>query len=288
MPVYNGETFIREALDSLLAQSFIDYELIISDNASTDNTEIICREYAAKDHRIRYVRQLENRGATENFRLLIDEAAAKYFMWAAADDKAAPNFIKEVFDVINRDETIILVMTDVQNISSDGALLEISRIENIRKKDVVADWPKVRRLFFENPTSNVFFCIYGLYRTKDMKLAQLNYKDKVKYAASSEVPWLAQISLLGKIVAIPYALKFYRRHYESIYHVEAKNFTVAKEIHNKINVSIILLDILIHSNLSLTEKILTCKTIVFTFLRFIVVAVVRAAVRRIKDKMSNG
>ncbi|WP_297762012.1 glycosyltransferase [Thermosynechococcus sp.] len=86
MPVYNGAKFIRDALDSLLGQSFTNFELIISDNASTDETEAICREYAAKDSRIRYVRQTHNRGAAANFKYVLDQAVAEYFMWAAADD----------------------------------------------------------------------------------------------------------------------------------------------------------------------------------------------------------
>ena len=86
MPVFNGDKFIREALDSLLAQTFTDFELIISDNASTDRTEAICREYAERDKRIRYVRQAENLGPAANFRFVLDEAVGEYFMWAAADD----------------------------------------------------------------------------------------------------------------------------------------------------------------------------------------------------------
>ncbi len=86
MPVYNGAQFIREALDSLLAQTFTNFELIISDNASTDDTEAICRDYAVKDARIRYVRQAKNLGATANFKFVLDEAVGEYFMWAAADD----------------------------------------------------------------------------------------------------------------------------------------------------------------------------------------------------------
>ncbi|OHB34086.1 MAG: hypothetical protein A2Y09_05285 [Planctomycetes bacterium GWA2_39_15] len=86
MPVYNGEKYIREAVDSLLAQTFTDLELIISDNASTDGTEAICREYAARDTRIRYIRQRENRGVVANFQFVLAKAIGEYFMWAAADD----------------------------------------------------------------------------------------------------------------------------------------------------------------------------------------------------------
>lgn len=93
MPVYNGEKFIREALDSLLAQTFTDFELIISDNASTDATESICRDYAEEDSRIRYIRQQENLGALPNFQFVLNEAFGEYFMWAACDDKWNMNWI---------------------------------------------------------------------------------------------------------------------------------------------------------------------------------------------------
>jgi glycosyltransferase involved in cell wall biosynthesis len=94
MPVYNGEPFIREALDSLFAQTFINFELIISDNASTDRTEEICREYAERDTRIRYIRQMENIGASANFQFVLGQANGKYFMWAAADDIRSASFLE--------------------------------------------------------------------------------------------------------------------------------------------------------------------------------------------------
>lgn len=96
MPVYNGERFIREALDSLLAQTFKDFELIISDNASTDATESICRNYAEQDSRIRYIRQQENIGALPNFQFVLNEASGEYFMWAACDDKWDRDWIKSL------------------------------------------------------------------------------------------------------------------------------------------------------------------------------------------------
>ncbi|ADR19063.1 glycosyltransferase family 2 protein [Calditerrivibrio nitroreducens] len=99
MPVYNGAKFISEALDSLLAQTFTDFELIISDNASTDETEAICREYAAKDKRIRYIRQRENLGAAANFKYVLDQAEGEYFMWAAADDVWDKKWIEKLLPI---------------------------------------------------------------------------------------------------------------------------------------------------------------------------------------------
>ena len=86
MPVYNGEKSICKALDSILDQTFTDFELVISDNASTDKTISICREYLKTDNRILYFRQPENCGAQNNLNLVLKEACGEYFMWAACDD----------------------------------------------------------------------------------------------------------------------------------------------------------------------------------------------------------
>jgi glycosyltransferase involved in cell wall biosynthesis len=117
MPVYNGESFIHEALNSLLAQSFADFELIISDNGSNDSTEAICKEFAAKDSRIRYFRQAENRGAFSNFQFVLDEAVGEYFMWAAADDRWSNLFINTCVSALEADYKSSFVMTKYIGIS---------------------------------------------------------------------------------------------------------------------------------------------------------------------------
>lgn len=101
MPVYNGERYIRDALDSLLDQTFSDFELIISDNASSDSTEKICREYTAMDSRIRYIRQVENKGAIANFQFVLDEACGDFFMWAAYDDLWSQNYLIEAINIFS-------------------------------------------------------------------------------------------------------------------------------------------------------------------------------------------
>jgi len=95
MPVYNGADFLRDAIDSLLAQTFEDFEIIISDNASTDATESICRDYTAADSRIRYYRSAENRGAAWNYNYCVEQARGEYFKWAAHDDVCAPEFLRQ-------------------------------------------------------------------------------------------------------------------------------------------------------------------------------------------------
>jgi glycosyltransferase involved in cell wall biosynthesis len=118
MPVFNGEQYIREALDSLLGQTFPDFELIISDNASTDRTSEICLEYAAQDQRIRYIRQPEDRGMLFNFNFVVQQARGEYFMWAACDDIWAPNWIHTLLR--NMSNECVSSFGRVANIMPDG------------------------------------------------------------------------------------------------------------------------------------------------------------------------
>lgn len=100
MPVYNAEDYLPAAIGALLAQDFRDFELIISDNASTDRSAEICESFARQDSRIRFVRQARNHGATINFRFVLDEARAPLFMWAAADDVRSPDFLTRTVAVL--------------------------------------------------------------------------------------------------------------------------------------------------------------------------------------------
>lgn len=95
LPVFNGQRTIEAVIKSILAQSFSDFELIVSDNCSTDGTEAICRAYAEQDVRIRYVRQVENVGPAENFKSVLSLARGRYYMWAASDDVRSLDFLME-------------------------------------------------------------------------------------------------------------------------------------------------------------------------------------------------
>jgi len=118
MPVYNGSKFISFAIESLLNQSFSDFELIISDNASTDATEEICRFYAKKDSRIRYYRQEINIGAISNFKFVLDSAISPHFMWAAADDIWHPEWIEKLLPLVKIKNCI--AFGKVQTIDENG------------------------------------------------------------------------------------------------------------------------------------------------------------------------
>ena len=107
LPIFNGEKYIRNALSSLLSQSFSDFELIISDNASTDSTQMICEEFANKDKRIRYFRQKNNIGIFPNYTFVLKQSSCDYFQWAAVDDLWHPEFLEKNIRVLENDDTLI-------------------------------------------------------------------------------------------------------------------------------------------------------------------------------------
>ncbi len=119
MPVYNGERFIRQALDSLLAQDYENFELIISDNASTDRTQEICVEYAARDERIRYYRNERNMGAAWNFNRVFELSSGEYFMWASHDDYWDPRYLRCCLEAFDISEAIVLAGAMCESIDSE-------------------------------------------------------------------------------------------------------------------------------------------------------------------------
>jgi glycosyltransferase involved in cell wall biosynthesis len=108
LPVYNGERFLAQALDSLLGQTLGDLELIISDNASTDRTAELCKDCAARDARIRYIRQESNRGAMWNFNFVARQARGEYFKWASANDFCDPRLLEKCVGVLRSDPGAVL------------------------------------------------------------------------------------------------------------------------------------------------------------------------------------
>ena len=114
LPVYNGEAFLARALDSLLAQTFADFEIVVSDNASTDATAEICAAYAERDPRIRYHRHARNGGAAANYNFTVEMARGAYFKWMAHDDLVAPGFLQTCMDAFARaPESVVLSFTKV-------------------------------------------------------------------------------------------------------------------------------------------------------------------------------
>lgn len=114
LPVYNGANYLDEAIASIINQSFTDFELIISDNASTDQTAAICEYWFKKDKRIRYIRNEQNLGAIPNFNQLVHLAKGKYFKWAAHDDKLGKEYLEKCVHFLENHPNYVLCCTQVQ------------------------------------------------------------------------------------------------------------------------------------------------------------------------------
>jgi glycosyltransferase involved in cell wall biosynthesis len=120
LPVYNGERWLTESLDSLLAQTFDDFELIICDNASTDGTEAICRRYAEHDHRVRYLRNAKNIGGMPNASRTFKLARGDYFRWAADDDVCGPTLLERLIEVLDNEPNVVVAVSPSISIDSRG------------------------------------------------------------------------------------------------------------------------------------------------------------------------
>jgi glycosyltransferase involved in cell wall biosynthesis len=136
MPVYNGERFIREAIDSLLRQDHENLELIVSDNASTDRTAEICAEYAAGDRRVRFGQNARNAGAISNFNKVLGLASADYFMWAAADDLWEPTYVSTLLGMLQADPEAVLAFAGFDNVDDRGeAIRDYPRLFDLPSED---------------------------------------------------------------------------------------------------------------------------------------------------------
>jgi glycosyltransferase involved in cell wall biosynthesis len=204
LAVYNGENFLADALRSLVEQDYRDMEILIGDNASTDDTLAICERFAALDDRIRIVHSDVNRGLSWNHNRLLPEARGEYFKWAAHDDRYLPTFVSSCVDVLDRHPDVVLCYTNTIDIDGDDQFMKA--------------WPATNRASSNRPLDRFrdvlmnerqCFPIYGVMRTEILRSTVLmgNY-------AGSDHPLLAELALRGRFVEIPAALFEHREHAE--------------------------------------------------------------------------
>src|SRR5690606_21798140 len=123
VPVYNGERYLRASLDGLLAQTFTDFELVIADNASTDGTEAICREYVARDARVRYHRNERNLGGPGNFRRVFQLSRGEYHKWSTADDLWHPTLVEKCVAVLDARPDVVLAYPRSNIVDAEGRVV---------------------------------------------------------------------------------------------------------------------------------------------------------------------
>ena len=186
MPVYNGELFLKKSIESILVQTFTDFELIISDNSSTDSTQEICQNFLKKDNRIRIFKQKENIGVHRNFNFLLSQAKGKYFAWAAVDDYLDNDFMEKNLKVLESNDSIVssigkIIPYGTDSLNIDSKLIDTSNypkflknfVKHSRHKKMIDTAPisgninsKIRTLLKITKSLGRF---YGVHRTEQLK-----------------------------------------------------------------------------------------------------------------------
>jgi len=204
LPVYNGERYLADAIDSILAQTYINFELIISDNASDDRTGKICMEYAAQDQRVRYYRNETNLGVAPNHNAVFKLAKGEYFRWAGYDDKIAPEFLEKCVKFLDDHPDVILCVPGAEMIGEHGERLENYEYLRTYSSEISSPISHKRFCYFAlaNISGNY---MYGLIRTSSVAQTSLHGS-----YPSSDLVFFSELALIGKFEVMPDCL-FYRR-----------------------------------------------------------------------------
>jgi glycosyltransferase involved in cell wall biosynthesis len=203
MPVYNREKYVAASIEAHLNQTYGDFELILTDNCSTDRSEEICREYAAKDSRIQYYRNPRNLGAAGNYRRCFELSTGEFFRWTPSDDLVSLNLLERAVDILDHDPSVFVAYPRTKLIDAEG--------------NVTGDFDEHLHLMDEQPSKrwigvqqNIRLgnLHYGLNRADQFRKTGLmrNYN-------GGDFPLIAEMSLYGKFFEIPDAF-FYRRMHE--------------------------------------------------------------------------
>jgi len=201
LPVYNGDNYLAQTIESLLGQTFAAFRLVISDNASTDGTEAICRAYAGRDTRIDYRRAAENRGAAWNFNHLCALADTEYFKWAAHDDLHAPTFLERCIAALDAQPRAIACYPDAYVIDEHGTIVTAYRGARAAAAQPWARFNIVAR------KPGLCHMTFGVFRVAALRRTQLHGA-----YPGSDLVLLAELALRGEIVEVDEPLFLLRDH----------------------------------------------------------------------------
>jgi glycosyltransferase involved in cell wall biosynthesis len=201
LPVYNGENYVAAAIESMLAQTFADFELIITDNASTDRTGEICRKFADADSRVRYHRNERNVGGARNQTLAVQMARGRYVRLSAHDDKIAPTHLEECVALLEKRPDVVIAFTRTVVIDEVGA--EVSQYRSTRG---TADTPsrRFRELIFRDHNCDA---VYGIIRGHVLRSVR-----PMENFIDSDKVFLCRLAFQGPFVSIDRPLFSKRYH----------------------------------------------------------------------------
>lgn len=201
LPVYNGERFLAESIDALLAQTFTDFELIVCDNASTDGTERIARDYAARDPRVRYLRHERNLGAARNHNIPVEVGRGELFKWASDDDLYAPDLLRRCVEALDSRPEVVLAHSATAFIDENGTITDAERYPlQTDSGDVTT---RFRSLLYTQGGDD----IYGVVRMSVMRAVQPHGSHH-----NADRTVVADLALHGRFHLVDEALYFRRDH----------------------------------------------------------------------------
>jgi glycosyltransferase involved in cell wall biosynthesis len=204
LPVYNGQRYVASAIESILNQTFNDFELIISDNASTDDTEEICSNYCLNDSRIKYYRNAKNIGSAKNFNRVFELSAGTYFRWHSADDLCDPMLLEKCKRVLDTDKSIVLCSPQTILIDEFGNLIDYLN-DNLNIRDEKTK-NRLEKLHLRLRLCNAQ---YGLMRSEIVRKTALEGD-----YPGSDIVFLSEMCLYGNFEQL-YEHLFYRRWHEN-------------------------------------------------------------------------
>ena len=209
LPVYNGDNYLSGTIDSILAQTFTDFELTISDNASTDGTEEICRYYAARDHRIRYVRSPTNLGAAKNYNRVFELSRGEYFKLNGHDDPLSPRFLQCCVEVLDRDPEVVLCFARNRAIDEHGNEHRLGPLtaRTFMLKPQLGSPHACIRFYHTVVADHPQGAVFGLIRHEVLAQTAL-----IGSYRSSDLPLLGELALRGRFHQIPETLQDRRFH----------------------------------------------------------------------------
>ncbi len=203
LPVYNGENFLAESIEALLSQSYDNYELIISDNASTDSTPEICKHYQYIDSRIKYFRHPVNIGAAPNHNFLVHQANGELFKWASHDDLYAPELLTSCIGVLDEHPDVVLAHSWTAIVDGSGTVIMAPKYQ--LRTASLSPAERFRSVLFDQGGDDDG----GVIRTAVLRRTALNGS---YYRADRTI--VAELALLGRFYHVPDWLYFRRDHPE--------------------------------------------------------------------------
>jgi glycosyltransferase involved in cell wall biosynthesis len=202
VPVFNSEKYLTETLQSILAQTLTDFELVISDNASTDGTEAICNDFARRDSRVRYVRRSRNIGAPRNYNGLVHLARGRFFKWSSSNDIIQPEFLAACVPILDTRDDVVLAYTRTRYFDAvSGSVLDYNDNLDLQNDDLVERYKECDRRLGASPNN----IMNGVIRLAALKSSTLHGD-----YPSSDLALMTELALYGKFVEVSQPL-FYRR-----------------------------------------------------------------------------